>query len=293
MRKSLATVIICTLCVLLFAGCSSVPGSTTGGSLPDIKTNFEEARSKAEAANDDAKEADADEKKSESDASEQEAEPAAAENPKDEKSYDSGDIYVPVAAIYDENESCPDDVGKKLDEAGFYYTFDLYSPDYSGFDGKPCYVANAGTYSTEEEAEEVCSMLKDVGLTDAYVMNIGRYVGKKLWIETHYDDEENIEQTNDGIIYHNAPVFMPHNMFIGPVRMDLVIDDKTVLDEASEIKTFSTYTEGMSCAEWIANNYEPYENESGITVYPLPGFIEVSLDGSHVTTIYGAFDWDI
>ncbi len=98
----------------------------------------------------------------------------------------SQDYYGVFVSSSKDQDKCAS-VIEKLEKAGFTGSLVVYTPDFSGLNPEPYYVAATGLYASESDAEEALSKVKDAGFADAYMKHAGSYIGEESW-NTRYGD---------------------------------------------------------------------------------------------------------
>ena len=204
----------------------------------------------------------------------------------------SGDYYgVFVSSSKDPDKCTP--VIEKLEEADFYGSSIIYTPDFDGLNPEPYYVVAAGLYTSESDAKELLSDLKAAGFADAYVKHAGSYTGEKYWYTMH--DGSQVEVLKDGAMLRGVSVSIPCQTDGAAITADLFVPKDAVFGESAETEFFGNYEKGDTPYDWIVRNYNMMnEDPDQYLMYgpALSGVFEVSLDGNNVTAYYGSYWWD-
>lgn len=218
----------------------------------------------------------------------------ASSESKTSGAYDSGDLYCVYITQF-ENKSDYE----KLEDQLYDITSNLFLPiintsDYSGLEPDSNYVVTTWVYSSPADAERDLRILKSEGYSDAYIKNIGKYVGEKCWLQFDYHSSEdvvkNVEILNDCIILHNVQVLIPNMFSIEPAIMDIVIDADTSFYDPADMESVINYKNGMTPYQWIDDCINLRKQEK---YGPFDDFIVVSFNGNCIKTIYSSFYWDI
>ncbi|MCR5590817.1 MAG: SPOR domain-containing protein [Lachnospiraceae bacterium] len=180
----------------------------------------------------------------------------------------------------------------KLKEAGFAWSFTVYTPDFSGLNPEPYYTVTTGLYTSESDAKEALLEVKAAGYSDAYVKYAGSYIGNRYWYTMK--GGEKIDVLKDGVMLRGVSVTIPYYTDT-EVITDLLMTEDTVFDSSAELEFFGNYEKGDSPLEWIVRNYNLMHDDIDryLTHGPaLTGIFEVGLEGSTITSYYGSFWWD-
>ncbi|MCR5236088.1 MAG: SPOR domain-containing protein [Lachnospiraceae bacterium] len=198
-------------------------------------------------------------------------------------------VFVSSARALENLESVMD----KLEEAGFMESCIVYTPDLSGLNPEPYYVAAAGLYSTKSRAEEVLSKVQAAGFKDAYVKNAGSYTGDKFWYTAN--GSETIEVLSDGVMLRNVSLTIPYSVEGDALKADLLVPKDAVFDESADTGSFGNYEKGDTPYEWIVRNYDLMnEDTDQYLMYgpALSGVFEVGIKDNKITKYYGSYWWD-
>lgn len=207
-------------------------------------------------------------------------------------SFEPGEYFGVFIASYKNRDDCIK-TEQKLEDAGYYYSPVVYTPDFSKLNPEPYYVVAAGLYDSQQDAEEMLAKVKADGFKDAYVKNAGTYTGDRSWYWLYGDEE--IEILKDCVILHDVAVTIPYMTAGDAVKMDLYVDENAVFDESAEMDFFGNYEKGQTPYKWIVKNYNllTEDPETYSANGPaLNGIFEVTLDGDHVRSYYGSYWWD-
>ena len=181
----------------------------------------------------------------------------------------------------------------KLEEAGFTECCIVYTPDLSGLNPEPYYVAATGLYSSEIRAEEVLSKVQAAGFKDAYAKNAGSYTGDRFWYTAN--GSETIEVLNDGVMLGNVSLTIPYRVEGDALTADLLVPKDAVFDGSADTGSFGNYEKGDTPYEWIIRNYDlmKEDTEQYLMNGPaLSGVFEVGIKDNKITTYYGSYWWD-
>ncbi len=198
-------------------------------------------------------------------------------------------VFVSSAKAPENLESVMD----KLEEAGFMESCIVYTPDLSGLNPEPYYVAAAGLYSTESRAEEVLSEVQAAGFKDAYEKNAGSYIGDKFWYTAN--GSETIEVLSDGVMLRNVSLTIPYSVEGDALKADLFVPKDAVFDESADTGSFGNYEKGDTPYEWIVRNYDLMKEDTDqYLMYgpALSGVFEVGIKDNKITKYYGSYWWD-
>ena len=181
----------------------------------------------------------------------------------------------------------------KLEEAGFMESCIIYTPDLSGLNPEPYYVAATGLYSSESRAEEALSEVKAAGFKDAYVKKAGSYTGDRFWYTAN--GSETIEVLNDGVMLRNVSLTIPYSVEGDAIKADLLVPKDAVFDGSADTGSFGNYEKGDTPYEWIVRNHDLMKDdtEQYLMYGPaLSGVFEVGIKDNKITTYYGSYWWD-
>lgn len=198
-------------------------------------------------------------------------------------------VFVSSAKAPENLESVMD----KLEEAGFMESCIVYTPDLSGLNPEPYYVAAAGLYSTKSRAEEELSKVQAAGFKDAYVKNAGSYTGDKFWYTAN--GSETIEVLSDGVMLRNVSLTIPYSVEGDALKADLLVPKDAVFDESADTGSFGNYEKGDTPYEWIVRNYDLMKEDTDqYLMYgpALSGVFEVGIKDNKITKYYGSYWWD-
>ncbi|MCR5774923.1 MAG: hypothetical protein K6G42_07555 [Lachnospiraceae bacterium] len=198
-------------------------------------------------------------------------------------------VFVSSSKDPDKLESCKE----RLEEAGFIGSFAVYTPDFDKLNPEPYYAATTGLYTSEIDANDALSDVKDGGFTDAYVKHAGSYIGDKYWYTMHGD--ESIELLKDGAMLRGVSVSIPYPTDNEAVISDLIVPKDAIFDKSANMSSFGNYEQGDTPYEWIVRNHDLMNED--IDQYlkngpALSGVFEIGLDNNRITTYYGSYWWD-
>ena len=198
-------------------------------------------------------------------------------------------VFVSSAKAADKLEA----VAEKLESAGFAGSGIVFTPDFSGLNPEPYYVATTGMYTSESDAQKALSEAKAAGYSDAYVKYAGTYTGNRYLYTMH--GSESIEVLKDGVILRKVSVMIPYPTEGDEVTADLVVSRDAVFDKTADTGSFGNYESGDSPYEWIVRNYELMNEDTDRYLMngpALSGVFEVGIEDDMITTYYGSYWWD-
>ena len=181
----------------------------------------------------------------------------------------------------------------KLEEAGIFRSFAVYTPDFSELNPEPYYVVTTGLYTSESDAREALSEAKAAGFKGAYVKYAGSYTGDRYWY-TMYGGEK-IDVLSDGVMIRGVSLAIPYSTDGEPIDVDLLVTKDTIFDRSADFEAFGNYEKGDTPYEWIVRNYKLMNDDPDEYLMngpPLSGIFEVGLDNNKITTYYGSYWWD-
>ncbi len=198
-------------------------------------------------------------------------------------------VFVSSAKEPEKLESVID----KLEKAGFMGSCTVYTPDFSGLNPEPYYVAVTGMYTSESDAKDALSDAKAAGFKDAYVKYAGTYIGNKYWYTMH--GGEIIEVLKDGVMLRGVSLEIPYHTEGGEVTVDLLVSKDAVFDKTADTDSFGNYEKGDIPYDWIVRNYKLMNEDVDQYMMDGPalsGVFEVGIKDNKITTYYGSYWWD-
>ncbi len=198
-------------------------------------------------------------------------------------------VFVSSAKEPEKLESVMD----KLEKAGFTGSCTVYTPDFSGLNPEPYYVAVTGMYTSESDAKEALSGAKAAGFKDAYVKYAGTYIGDKYWYTMYGGD--NIEILKDGVMLRGVSLEIPYRTEEDEITVDLFVSKDAVFDKTADTGSFGNYEKGDTPYDWIVRNYKLMNEDVDQYMMngpALSGVFEVGIRDNKITTYYGSYWWD-
>ena len=186
-----------------------------------------------------------------------------------------------------------DPVMGKLEKAGFLESCTVYTPDFSGLNPEPYYVAVTGMYTSASDAGKVLFKVKDAGFKDAYVKYAGTYTGDKFLYTMH--GGETVDVLKDGVMLRGVSLIIPYRTEGGEVTADLFVSKDAVFDKTADTASFGNYEKGDTPYEWIVRNYKLMNEDTDRYLMngpALSGVFEVGIEDNKITTYYGSYWWD-
>lgn len=212
-----------------------------------------------------------------------------------EQNYDElkkQDYYGVFVSSAKSPEACTPTVNK-LEEAGFMREPVVYTPDFSGLNPEPYYVATAGMFTSENDAEETLAKVKKAGFTDAYVKYAGTYTGDRYWYTMN--GTEKIDVLKDGVMLSGVSLSIPYFTNGESVTAYLLVTEDAVFDSSAHLEYFGNCEKGDTPYKWIVRNYKlMHDDPDQYLQYgpALSGIFEVGLDNNKITTYYATYWWD-
>lgn len=187
---------------------------------------------------------------------------------------------------------------KALSDLG-YESYVCYSPEWKDLSSDAYCCVTAGRYSTEEEANDALSNVKNDGYPDAYV----KHTGSRLYTTVDYYNYGDVEPeiTDERVTLNGVKVSFPYTWYPGfdevsnQYEMTLVIDQDTVFDESCSKESFGNYREGDTPLTWFQYNYDLMGTDPDTYVAEGPalsGVFEVGINGAHIDRFFGSYWWD-
>ena len=204
----------------------------------------------------------------------------------------SQDYYGVFVSSSKSPDGCTQAISK-LEEAGFPGSLTVYTPDFSGLNPEPYYVATTGLYTSERVAREALSKVKTAGFSDAYVKYAGSYTGDR-YRYTMYDGG-NIDLLRDCVMLRGVSLTIPYLTDGEPVTADLLVTEEAVFDGSADPESFGNYEKGDTPYEWIVRNRHLMEEDPDKYLMhgpALSGVFEVGVKDNRITTYYGSYWWD-
>jgi hypothetical protein len=189
-------------------------------------------------------------------------------------------------------EGCTPTVDK-LEEAGFMREPVVYTPDFSELNPQPYYVATAGMFISEKDANDTLAKVKKAGFTDAYVKYAGTYTGDKYWYKMN--GSEKIDVLKDGVMISGVSLSIPYLTDAKSLTANLLVTEDAVFDSSADLGSFGNYEKGDTPYEWIVRNYKLMNDDPDryqMNGPALSGVFEIGLEDSKITTYYGSYWWD-